>query len=96
LLSYDQTFVLPLCLMSLTYQLVRHSEHPFLINLRTRWHPVSLGLLVIYSTCLTIVLPQTYLISYMAFVSSHIAVRGLGKWLRLRQERIRMIQIFKF
>ena len=90
LLSYDQTFILPLAVMSLTYRLLKHSEHPFLINLREKWTPLATMLFVVYSTCLSIVLPQSYLISYLAYVGTHIMVRGFRRALRERKERERL------
>ena len=62
--------------------------------MREKWSPLSLTLLSIYASCFAIVLPQTYLISYLAFGSTHLALRGLTKWLAKRQERKRLLDIF--
>jgi hypothetical protein len=76
--------------MALNYRLLRHSEHPFLINVRSKWSPLATALFVVYGSCLSIVLPQTYLISYMAYVGTHMVVRGVRKHIRERKERERL------
>jgi hypothetical protein len=95
LLSYDQTFILPLALMAMNYRLIKHSEHPFLINMRNKWSPLATMLFVVYSSCVTIVLPQAHLVSYMAYVGTHIMVRGIRRALKERKERKRLSSVFK-
>ena len=73
--SHDPTFTLPIGVMIFNYVLLSRSSHPFLVNIRQNWSELARALLVIYGSALTIVLPQSYLISYLAFGTSHLAVR---------------------
>ena len=73
--SYDPTFAMPIAVMILNYTLLNGSSHPFLVNIRQNWSETAKTLLVIYGSSLAIVLPQSYLISYMAFGVSHLIVR---------------------
>ena len=51
--------------------------------------------LCLYGSCVSIVLPQSYLISYLAFGGTHLFIRGLGKWMKKETERKRLVGIFK-
>jgi hypothetical protein len=77
ILSHDHTFVLPLAVIYLNYHLLSGSHHPFLVNITRQWSTLAKGLLVLYGSCLSIVLPQTYLISYLAFGATHLLMRKL-------------------
>lgn len=66
------------------------------MNVRNKWSTLSTMLFVVYGSCLTIVLPQTYLISYMAFGVTHMMVRAVTRWQREKKERERLIKVFKF
>ena len=72
---YDPTFILPMAFMSLNYLLLQRSDHPFLINLRNNWSPITKGLLIIYASAFSIVLPQTYLVSWIGFGMTHLVVK---------------------
>ena len=76
--SHDPTmFTMPLLVMALNYALLQNSQHPFLINVRQRWTPFSKALCVLYGSGIALVLPQTYLISYLAFGSTHLIVNSI-------------------
>ena len=75
-LTIDSTFILPLFLMGLNYILVQKSDHPFLINVRERWSPLTKSFCILYGSALAIVLPKTYLISYCSFGIAHLLVRS--------------------
>lgn len=72
--SYDPTFTMPALVMGLNYALLARSKHPFLVNVRHRWTPFSKAVFILYASGISMVLPQTYLISYLAFGTSHLLV----------------------
>lgn len=72
--SFDPSFSMPALLMIMNYTLIQNSKHPFLVNIRQNWTPFSKALCIIYGTGITMVLPQTYLISYLAFGTTHLIV----------------------
>ena len=74
--SYDATYLMPIAVMLLNYNLLKKSEHPFLVNIR-QMNPFWLQIFVLYSSGLAIVLPKTYLIGYLAYGSTHILLRTL-------------------
>ena len=49
----------------------------------------------LYGSCISIVLPQSYLISYLAFGGTHLLIRGMEKWIAKETERKRLVGIFK-
>ena len=73
--SYDTTFTMPIAVMALNYLLVQKSDHPFLVNVRDRWSPLGKGFLVLYGSCMAIVLPKSYLIAYLGYGTAHLLVR---------------------
>ena len=77
--SYDPTFTLPAIVMGLNYALLARSRHPFLVNVRQRWTPFSKAIFVLYGSGISMVLPQTYLISYLAFGTAHLVVGELQR-----------------
>lgn len=52
-------------------------------------------LLAVYGSCISIVLPQSFLISYMAFGTTHLILRGFNTWRRQKADRERLVNIFK-
>ena len=74
--SYDATYLMPIAVMLLNYNLLTKSEHPFLVNIK-QMNPFWLQVLVLYSSGLAIVLPRTYLIGYLAYGSTHILLKKL-------------------
>ena len=76
--SHDPTMVtLPVLVMAMNYTLIQRSRHPFLVNVRQRWTPMSKALFVLYGSGIAMVLPQTYLISYLAFGTTHLLINSL-------------------
>ena len=71
--SHDPHFILPAAVMFLNFALLQSSSHPFLVNMRQHWAPFSKAVFLLYGSGLAMVLPQTYLISYMAFGLTHLA-----------------------
>ena len=69
---------MPIAVMILNYIGLIKSEHPFLVNVR-KSNPLALGLFILYSSGLSIVLPKTYLVSYLAYGTTHLFWRGLRK-----------------
>ena len=56
--SHDPTMLtLPLLVMALNFSLLERSRHPFLVNVRQRWSPMTKALLVLYGSGVAMVLP---------------------------------------
>ena len=70
--------MMPLAVMMLNYVGVMKSEHPFLVNVR-KSNPITVSLFILYGSGLSIILPKTYLISYLAYGTSHLLWRSLRK-----------------
>ena len=73
--AHDPTFTAPIAIMLLNYVLLQKSDHPFLWNIRQNYGFLIKSFLVMASSSVAIVLPQTYLISYLAFGVSHLVIR---------------------
>jgi hypothetical protein len=85
-----------MAVMWLNFHLLKGSTHPYLINIRENWGTISLGLTAVYGSCLAIVLPQTYLLSYLSFGATHILIRWFKHLQRAKVERDRLVKVFKF
>ena len=48
--------------------------------MRQRWTPFSKAVFVLYGSGIAMVLPQTYLISYLAFGTTHLIVNKMLQW----------------
>ena len=75
LAAHDPTFTAPIAVMLMNYVLLQWSDHPFLFNIRQNYGFLFKASLVMASSSVAIVLPQTYLISYLAFGVCHLIVR---------------------
>ena len=77
--QHDPTYLLPIVVMMANYFLITKSEHPFLINVRKDWSPLSRSFLCLYGSAMFIVLPQSYSIAYLSFLISHFIIRELRR-----------------
>lgn len=77
--SHDPNFIMPALVMALNYALLQNSRHPFLVNVRQHWSPFGKAVCVLYGSGVAMVLPQTYLISYLTFGLTHLVVTRLLK-----------------
>lgn len=84
--SFDPHFALPALVMALNYSLLQNSRHPFFVNVRQHWTPFSKSIFVLYGSGIAMVLPQTYLISYLAFGTTHLLVNKLMQASRGKKE----------
>ena len=66
-----------------------------MINIRNRWTPMAKMLIITYLSCVSMVLPQSYVISYMAFGVTHLMVELVRRRLEERKRENIIKEIFK-